>query len=144
MKPKCVGGSKKDLIFELSGSNNVGLILKILDICLLLAKNRQFPVLTGNAWVGLKSDIVSGLPYKIILSRCCYTSLAIMDVFRFTSGHPAPSKPGPFCTSTLYAMPLKKDLNLIMLSFSPICAKKSTHPKKPVFIVLLYSTREKT
>ena len=32
---KCVGGSKKDVIYELSGSNYVGLILKILDICLL-------------------------------------------------------------------------------------------------------------
>ena len=31
---KCVLSQKEDLIFEVSGSNYVGLILKILDICL--------------------------------------------------------------------------------------------------------------
>ena len=71
----------------------------------------------GNAWAGLKSDIVSGLPYKIILSRSCYSSLAIMAVFRFTSGDPAPSKPGPFCSSTLCHALEKRFEPLIMLSF---------------------------
>ena len=77
------------------------------------------------------ADIVSGLPYKIILSRCTYTSLAIMAVFRFTSGHP------DHFVVQLFSHALEKRFEpLIMLSFPPIRVQKSTHPEKPVFIVL--------
>ena len=45
----------KDLIiFDISEFDYVGFILKIDHFGLLRAKNRLFPVKTGNAWAGLK------------------------------------------------------------------------------------------
>ena len=50
---------------------------------------------------------VSSLTLKIILSRFILDSLAVIAVFRVTFGlrdtssHSAPSKPRPFCSSTL-------------------------------------------
>ena len=66
--------SEKNLFPGLNGFDYVCLILKMSDICLLLAKNRQHPVSIGNTWAEQKSDNVIvvyafGFPCKSILSN---------------------------------------------------------------------------
>ena len=47
--------------FEISGFDLVGLVLKKDRYGLLRVKNRQFPVLTGNAWTGRKITFIFDL-----------------------------------------------------------------------------------
>ena len=59
---------------------------------------------------------VSGLPSKSFLSQCCFASWAVIAVYRFTSGYPEPSRPGPSCSSTLKLCTWPKFGPLILLS----------------------------
>ena len=66
--------SKKNFFSGLSDFDKVGLILKICDICLLLAKKGQHPVLIGNAWaeenlITSSSSTRSVYPVKVFLAN---------------------------------------------------------------------------
>ena len=74
-------GYKKDLIFKLSGSNYIGLMLKIFDICLLYAKKRQFPVFKRS-----KSDIFGCRPE--MRGRCKnLRSLSFLRILFFSKSY---------------------------------------------------------
>ena len=77
--------------FEISGFDLVGLVLKIDRYGLLRVKNRQFPVLTGNAWAEVKSDVsifflVPGSPHINVLTQLLSRGFAVITIFRFISG----------------------------------------------------------
>ena len=126
---------RKDLIFQLSVSNNVGLILKILDICLF----QSYVVIIFY---------VTGLHYRSIFS-CIISTDWLLSLFssclRF-SGHFR--SPGTFETLIILQFnslamrhslcPLKRFGPLIILNFPPFRAQ-NRHALK----TRLYSTEKK-